>query len=99
MLGFATVLFLVSPIAFLAGLVNPKWVLLGNKRTRLKSSAVYSGVFVASLVIAGMAAPPQAKQENQPSSASSGKCNFPDDLDSSGRRCGKRAASVRPGGN
>ena len=28
----------------------------------------------------------------------SGPCNYPDDLDSAGRRCGKRAASVRPGG-
>lgn len=67
MLGFATLLFIVSPIAFLAGLVNPKWVLLGQNRTRIKSSGIYSGVFVTSLVIAGMAAPPQAKQENQPS--------------------------------
>ena len=29
---------------------------------------------------------------------SSGKCNYPGDLDSRGRRCGKRAASVRKGG-
>ena len=28
----------------------------------------------------------------------SGPCNYPDDRDSAGRRCGKRAASVRPGG-
>ena len=27
-----------------------------------------------------------------------GPCNYPDDRDSAGRRCGKRAASVRPGG-
>ena len=26
------------------------------------------------------------------------RCDYPDDLDSAGRRCGKRAASVRPGG-
>jgi micrococcal nuclease len=26
------------------------------------------------------------------------KCMFPDDLDSAGRRCGKRAACLRPGG-
>jgi hypothetical protein len=31
-------------------------------------------------------------------SAGSGSCNTPDDVDSRGRRCGKRAASVRPGG-
>lgn len=66
MLGFATVLFLVSPIAFLVGLVNPRWVLLGNKRTRLKSSAVYSGVFVASLVIAAFTVPTETKQADQP---------------------------------
>ena len=28
----------------------------------------------------------------------SGPCNYPDDRDSAGRRCGGRAASVRPGG-
>lgn len=28
----------------------------------------------------------------------SGPCNTPDDVDRNGRRCGKRAASVRPGG-
>jgi hypothetical protein len=33
------------------------------------------------------------------SSGGSGRCQYPDDLDSRGRRCGKRAASVRPGGN
>ena len=27
-----------------------------------------------------------------------GKCDYPDQLDSAGRRCGGRAASVRPGG-
>ncbi|MBN2675982.1 MAG: hypothetical protein JXR30_01880 [Alphaproteobacteria bacterium] len=26
------------------------------------------------------------------------RCDYPDDLDSAGRRCGGRAASVRPGG-
>jgi len=31
-------------------------------------------------------------------SSSSGKCNYPDDLDAAGKRCGKRAASERPGG-
>jgi hypothetical protein len=65
MLGFATVLFLVSPIAFLAGLVNPKWVLLGNKRTRLKSSIVYSGVFVASLILTAFTAPTETKQADR----------------------------------
>lgn len=29
---------------------------------------------------------------------STGKCDFPDQLDSAGRRCGGRAASERPGG-
>jgi hypothetical protein len=28
----------------------------------------------------------------------SARCDYPDDLDSIGRRCGGRAASVRPGG-
>ncbi len=77
MLGFATLLFIVSPIAFLAGLVNPKWVLLGQNRTRIKSSAIYSGVFVASLVVAGMAEPPQAKQGNQPSPQLAKQTNAP----------------------
>ena len=27
-----------------------------------------------------------------------GNCDYPDQLDSAGRRCGGRAASVRPGG-
>lgn len=30
--------------------------------------------------------------------AHAGRCNYPDDLDARGRRCGGRAASVRPGG-
>ena len=28
----------------------------------------------------------------------SGNCDYPDQLDAAGRRCGGRAASVRPGG-
>jgi hypothetical protein len=32
------------------------------------------------------------------SSSGSGRCMTPDDLDAAGRRCGARAASVRPGG-
>ncbi|MBD2033908.1 hypothetical protein H6F76_02420 [Leptolyngbya sp. FACHB-321] len=71
MFGFAIILFLVSPVAFLAGLVNPKWVLLGKNRTRLKSSAVYSGAFVASFVIAGLTAPPQAKNASVPNPSAS----------------------------
>jgi hypothetical protein len=31
--------------------------------------------------------------------ASSGRCKNPDDRDASGKRCGKRAASAKPGGN
>jgi hypothetical protein len=31
-------------------------------------------------------------------SAQAGRCNYPDDLDARGHRCGGRAASVRPGG-
>ena len=31
-------------------------------------------------------------------SACGGNCDYPDDRDSAGRRCGGRAASVRPGG-
>ncbi len=33
-----------------------------------------------------------------PQYAFSGKCDYPNQLDSIGRRCGGRAASVRPGG-
>ena len=33
-----------------------------------------------------------------PQYALSGKCDYPDQTDSAGRRCGGRAASVRPGG-
>ncbi len=32
------------------------------------------------------------------SSTSSGNCDYPEQLDSAGRRCGNRAASVRAGG-
>lgn len=32
------------------------------------------------------------------SSAAFARCDYPDDLDSAGRRCGGRAASVIPGG-
>lgn len=42
--------------------------------------------------------PPLEEVAPIPSSSGSGKCNYPDDLDSAGRRCGKRAASERPGG-
>lgn len=33
-----------------------------------------------------------------PGVGAAGQCDYPDDLDSAGRRCGRRAASVRPGG-
>jgi hypothetical protein len=36
--------------------------------------------------------------DNHNRKTSSGLCNHPDDLDIRGYRCGKRAASVRPGG-
>jgi hypothetical protein len=71
MFNFAIILFLVSPIAFLAGLVNPKWVLRGEKRTRLKSSLLYSGVFVGSFLTIGLTAPPQAKNASVPSPSAS----------------------------
>jgi len=71
MFNFAIILFLVSPIAFLAGLVNPKWVLRGEKRTRLKSSLLYSGVFVGSCLTIGLTAPPQAKNASVPSPSAS----------------------------
>lgn len=44
-------------------------------------------VTLLSIAVAGMALPAHA-----------GRCNYPDDLDSAGRRCGGRAASERPGG-
>ena len=42
---------------------------------------------LSSVIVAGVALPAYA-----------GRCNYPDDLDSAGRRCGGRAASERPGG-
>jgi hypothetical protein len=71
MFGFSLILFLISPVAFLAGLVNPKWVLLGKNKTRLKSSAVYTSAFVASIVLAGFTAPAQSKKTSVPSPSAS----------------------------
>jgi len=41
------------------------------------------------------AAPSRSVTQN---SSGSGRCDYPEDLDARGRRCGKRAASERPGG-
>jgi hypothetical protein len=42
---------------------------------------------------------PTKMKKTKNTKASSGRCKNPDDLDASGKRCGKRAASAKPGGN
>lgn len=65
MFVLAALLFSLSPVALLVGLINPRWVLLGENPTRIKSSAVYSGVFVISLVVAAFTVPPETKQADR----------------------------------
>jgi hypothetical protein len=100
MFGFAIILFLVSPIAFLAGLVNPKWVLRGEKRTRLKSSLVYSGVFVGSFVTIGLTAPPQSKNASVPSpSASPSVTVSPQSAPKAAKQVSFTSSSAKPVGD
>ena len=90
----------MSPVAFLAGLVNPKWVLLGKNRTRLKSSAVYSGGFVTSIALALVAAPPQAKNASVPSpSASPSVAVSPQSTPSSAKPVSFTSSSTNPVGD
>ncbi|RCJ20189.1 hypothetical protein A6S26_05555 [Nostoc sp. ATCC 43529] len=57
MLGLLVLLNIASFVAFAAGLVNPKLVLRGDNRTRLKSSALYLGLFLVSGFTVGANAP------------------------------------------
>jgi hypothetical protein len=100
MFNFAIILFLVSPIAFLAGLVNPKWVLRGKKRTRLKSSLLYSGVFVGSFLTIGLTAPPQAKNASVPSpSASPSAAASPQSTPKAAKPVSFTSSSAKPVGD
>lgn len=67
--NLAFLVFLLCRVAFFAGLINPKWVLLGEARTRRKSSAVYLSLFVATFVTVGITAPTKQTQttETRPS--------------------------------
>jgi Excalibur calcium-binding domain len=61
MLGLLVLANIASFIAFVVGLINPKLVLRGDKRTRLKSSLLYFGVFLASGFTAGVLAPKKSE--------------------------------------
>ncbi|MDM9583140.1 hypothetical protein [Nostoc sp. GT001] len=61
MLGLLVLANIASFIAFVIGLINPKLVLRGDKRTRLKSSLLYFGVFLASGFTAGALAPKKSE--------------------------------------
>lgn len=65
----AGLIFLLSPVAFLAGLVNPRWVLLGTNPTRYTSSLIYSVLFIISTVVVGasvLKTPQQPVVEQEP---------------------------------
>jgi hypothetical protein len=62
-------------------------------------SRLFSSTKVISKVIAGFLIITSAiVSAPLTQTASAGRCNYPDDLDSRGHRCGGRAASERPGG-
>lgn len=61
----AFLVFLLCPFAFFAGLINPRWVLLGEERTRLKSSAIYLSLFVVAFVTFGITAPTKQTQTTE----------------------------------
>jgi hypothetical protein len=62
-------------------------------------SRLFSSTKVVSKVIAGFLIITSAiVSAPLTQTASAGRCNYPDDLDARGHRCGGRAASVRPGG-
>ncbi len=61
MLGLLGLLNIASFIAFVTGLINPKLVLRGDKRTRLKSSGIYFGIFLVSGFTAGALAPKKSE--------------------------------------
>ncbi len=63
MLNLFLLLNLAFLVAFFVGLYNPKIVLRGDKRTRLKSSLIYLGLFVSSgLFIGALNQPPAPKE-------------------------------------
>ncbi|MBW4675951.1 MAG: excalibur calcium-binding domain-containing protein [Desmonostoc geniculatum HA4340-LM1] len=57
MFGLFLLLNFASIIAFVTGLINPKLVLRGDKRTRRKSSEIYLSVFVLSFIGMGVFVP------------------------------------------
>ncbi|MCC5636349.1 hypothetical protein LC593_10855 [Nostoc sp. CHAB 5844] len=61
MLDLLVLINVASLMAFVAGLINPKLVLRGKNRTRLKSSGLYLGLFLASGFTCGALAPKKSE--------------------------------------
>lgn len=61
MLGLLALINIASLVAFVTGLINPKLVLRGDNRTRLKSSGLYLGLFLISGFTCGALAPKKSE--------------------------------------
>lgn len=57
---------LASLVAFVIGLIDPKKVLLGENRTRRKSSEIYLSAFVISFIAMGITTPRKPDEVFQP---------------------------------
>ncbi|NDJ22934.1 hypothetical protein GS682_15095 [Nostoc sp. B(2019)] len=62
MLNLLVLINWASFVALIFGVINPKLVLLGEKRTRLKSAGIYLGLFVTSGFAIGVLFPKSANQ-------------------------------------
>ena len=91
----AGLIFLLSPVAFLAGLVNPRWVLLGNNSSRYTSSLVYLGLFIVSSVAVGTALlkTPQQPASEEKTAVTASSTSF--DNPTTVRRFYRRSIPVR----
>lgn len=69
MIYLFTILLLVAPILLIAGLINPRWVLVGNNKSRKLSSALYLSLFLFSFVTVAVLAP-KATQKTSLNSSS-----------------------------
>lgn len=57
MASLFTLTFLASSIAFMVGLLNPRWVVPRGKKTRGRSSLIYGGILLLSFIGVGVASP------------------------------------------
>lgn len=64
MYNLFALLFLLSPVALIAGLINPNWVLLWSKtKTRGRAAMTYGASTVVFFVLFGLTVPENLNQQ------------------------------------